>query len=216
MTDNRINRRLEAFPIGYHHFHSDVSVNFQLNRFFGWVGDPDMLNEMRSAAEISDYPGLVHTFLELGEKCLADDRVLSGAAYFRIAEFFLPASDERKQSTRRRFVGLVKEYYDVDEQAHSLIAYDSGMLSAYRFTPSDPLGTIIVFGGFDSYIEEWFRAAFVLEAAGYDVVLFEGPGQGTPLEDYGITFTPDWHVPVGAVLDYYGIDDATLVGFSMG
>jgi len=27
-----------SFPIGYHELHPDVSVNFQLNRFYGWVG----------------------------------------------------------------------------------------------------------------------------------------------------------------------------------
>ena len=28
-----------SFPVGYHDLHPDISVNFQLNRFYGWVGD---------------------------------------------------------------------------------------------------------------------------------------------------------------------------------
>ena len=36
-----------SFPVGYHEPHPDISVNFQKNRFYGWVGDESMLTEMR-------------------------------------------------------------------------------------------------------------------------------------------------------------------------
>ena len=26
-----------SFPVGYHALHPDISVNFQMNRFYGWV-----------------------------------------------------------------------------------------------------------------------------------------------------------------------------------
>ncbi len=39
-----------SFPIGYHDLHPDISINFQLNRFYGWVGDDRMLTEMREGA----------------------------------------------------------------------------------------------------------------------------------------------------------------------
>ncbi len=38
-----------TFPIGYHDLHPDVSMNFQMNRLYGSVGEPDMLEEMRMA-----------------------------------------------------------------------------------------------------------------------------------------------------------------------
>jgi len=41
---------LTQFPIGYHALHGDVSLNFQMNRFYNWVGDPRMLDEMRAVA----------------------------------------------------------------------------------------------------------------------------------------------------------------------
>ena len=37
------------FPIGYYGLHPDISINFQLNRFYNWVGDDSMLTEMREA-----------------------------------------------------------------------------------------------------------------------------------------------------------------------
>ncbi len=39
-----------TFPVGYHVLHPDVSMNFQMNRWFGWVGEPGMLEEMGTAA----------------------------------------------------------------------------------------------------------------------------------------------------------------------
>ncbi len=35
------------FPIGYHRLHPNSSLNFQMNPFYNWVGDTQMLDEMR-------------------------------------------------------------------------------------------------------------------------------------------------------------------------
>lgn len=39
-----------TFPIGDYDQHPDVSMNFQMSRFYGSVGESDMLEEMRTAA----------------------------------------------------------------------------------------------------------------------------------------------------------------------
>jgi pimeloyl-ACP methyl ester carboxylesterase len=46
-------------------------------------------------------------------------------------------------------------------------------------------------------------------------VAFDGPGQGTVL-DAGTPMTPDWHLPVAAILDYFGLTGITLAGISLG
>ena len=51
---------------------------------------------------------------------------------------------------------------------------------------------------------------------GYEVISFEGPGQGAALIRYGLTLDHEWEKPVKAVLDYFKLDDVTLVGISMG
>ena len=38
-----------TFPVCYHSLHPNVSLNFQMNRWYNWVGEPDMLEEMRTA-----------------------------------------------------------------------------------------------------------------------------------------------------------------------
>ena len=42
------------------------------------------------------------------------------------------------------------------------------------------------------------------------MLAFEGPGQGAALRKSGLTFTPEWEKPVGAVLDHYGAEDVTI------
>jgi pimeloyl-ACP methyl ester carboxylesterase len=58
--------------------------------------------------------------------------------------------------------------------------------------------------------------AVTLETVIYQVVAFEGPGQGGALEDSGLHLTREWQLPVGAVLDHFGLDQVTLLGISLG
>jgi pimeloyl-ACP methyl ester carboxylesterase len=172
---------------------------------------------MREAvAGVNDYPTFTTIFLELGDKALARHETLKGAYYLRLAEFFLFTQDQRKLPTRQRFVDLILSYFDTPSSAYSRIPYGSGWLPAYRFIPTQPKGTLVVFGGFDSYIEEWLPAALFFRDAGYDTILFEGPGQGAALELAHLPMTPEWEKPVKAVLDFFRCDAVTLMGFSLG
>ena len=45
-----------------------------------------------------------------------------------------------------------------------------------------------------------------LRDAGFDVIGFEGPGQGAFLEDEHLPMVVDWHTPLGAVLDHFGVE----------
>jgi hypothetical protein len=81
-----------SFPVGYHELHPDVSVNFKINRFDGWVGDDSMLTEMREAASgVQDYPTLTTIFLELGDKALARRETLKApTTCVQPSSFFSP------------------------------------------------------------------------------------------------------------------------------
>ncbi len=129
-------------------------------------------------------------------------------------------NDPRKQPARRQFLQLMREHFGVTASEHYDIPYQDSTLSAYRFTPLQPKGTILLCGGFDSYIEEVieevFSLLFFLRNAGFDVIGFEGPGQGVPLEEAHLPMTSEWEKPVKAVLDYFQLDDVTLIGCSMG
>jgi pimeloyl-ACP methyl ester carboxylesterase len=213
VTDEEI---ISRFPVGYYQLHPNATLNFQMNRFYGWVGEEKMLDEMRAAAaRISSFDDWTREMLKLSDEALAVGRNLPAAYYSRCAQFFLDPGDPRFKPALQRFLDNVEPANGVHPSDHHLIPYRDGQLSAYRFTPERPRGTIVVFGGYDSYIAEWLPAAIALRDAGLDTVVFDGPGQGTVL-DAGMAMTPDWHLPVAAVLDYFNLSGITLLGFSLG
>jgi pimeloyl-ACP methyl ester carboxylesterase len=205
------------FPVGIYNLHPDQSVNFQMNRFFNWSNDPKMLDEMKIAGvSIHSYDDFIKSFISLGEEALKMDDKLRAALYFRGAEFFIPESGPHKQELRSQFISLSNAYYGVTKKQHHLIPYGDGFLSAYRFTPENPKGTIVFLNGFDGYIEEATRMLMVFKDAGYDTIAFDGPGQGTVLENYHMPMTHEWEKPTKVVLDYFGLDDVTVIGGSLG
>ena len=211
-----------TFPIGYHDLHPDVSMNFQMNRWFGWVGEPDMLEEMRIAApRIVTYADWKREFVALAERASQQGRVLKAGCYWRSAEFFMQADDPERKPARKKFLEAVRSVYGLELGKRYAVPYadgdlNKGFLPAYRFTPPRAKGTIVFFGGFDSYIEELTKACIYLRDAGYDVIAFDGPGQGGTLNEAGLTMTAEWHKPVSAVLDYFQVGRVTLIGGSLG
>ena len=207
---------INRFPVGYYPLHPNVSLNFQMNRFWGWVGDKQMLEELRAAGtRIASYDDWAREMFDLSDKALAAGRRLPAAYYAKMAIFFLDPSDPRVKPALQRFLDNVLAENGVTPEDHHLVPYKQTHLSAYRLTPAQPRGTIVVFGGYDSYILEWLPAALALRDAGLDAVIFDGPGQGAVL-DAGTPMTPDWHLPAAAILEYFKLTDITLMGFSLG
>ena len=187
----------DDFPLGYHGVHSNVSLNFQFNRWFNWVGDPIMLDEVREAStRVRTYPDLQRDFLLLAESALLTAANLKAAYYLRATEFFMANTDPQRLRVRSKFIALMRSYYGHGRFEQHRVPYIDGLVKglhpAYRFTPPDAKGVIIFFGGFDSYIEELFKFFVCWRDAGYDVVAFEGPGQGGALFDANLSMTHEW------------------------
>ncbi len=210
-----------TFPVGYHSLHPNASMNFQMNRWYGWVGEPDMLEEMRTAAKrIATYADWKREFVALAERASLQGHTLRAGFYWRSADFFMRPDDPERKSAREKFLGAVRAVYEVELGERHAVPYVDGrirgFLPAYRFTSPRAKCTIVFFGGFDSNIEELTSALIHLRDAGYDVIAFDGPGQGGARSDSGLSMTAQWHKPVGAVLDHFQVERATLVGLSLG
>ncbi|GAG10023.1 unnamed protein product, partial [marine sediment metagenome] len=67
-----------------------------------------------------------------------------------------------------------------------------------------------------SFIEELYSWMRYFANNGYDVIGFEGPGQGAARIKYGLGLDWHWERPAKAVLDYFNLDDVTWLGISMG
>ncbi len=212
-----MNAMTMPFPIGYHSLHPDTSINFQMNRFYNWVGDSAMLTELRSVApRIATYADLDREVMGLAEGALTSGRLLSGAYYLRLAEFFLFAEDPRKKQVRQRFLQTLRGVYGNELPEPHRVPADGCVLRAYRFEATSPRGRLVLFGGFDSYIEEWWPMFRHLNGLGFDLTVFEGPGQGACIEEDGVAFSPEWERPVRAILDHFNLEAVTLIGLSLG
>jgi pimeloyl-ACP methyl ester carboxylesterase len=135
--------------------------------------------------------------------------LLRAQNYYRSAEFFLAPGDPRRREIFHQGVKVFYQGLDLLQVSYQRIEvpYGAHHLNA-TYYPGPP-GTerrplLVVVGGYDSTLEElYFSVAAAAHERGYPVLTYEGPGQGAVLRDQGLTMTPDWEKPNGAVLDQF-------------
>jgi pimeloyl-ACP methyl ester carboxylesterase len=104
------------------------------------------------------------------------------------------------------------------------IGYEDTTLPGYFFaidTSARP--TVILVGGYDACAEElyFFNGASALER-GYNVLAFDGPGQGAALLQQGLVMRPDWENVIAPVVDYVlerrevDTERIAVIGLSLG
>ena len=200
--------------------------DLQLNRTFAPILDrPGMdkvaattLPRLRTTDQITELAQhLAERFSPEGDKDAA-------WRLYELAAFYLGADDPRKRS----FIDAMSASFD---EAHSGLAltrhavpYRGGQLTAMRWEadPTDraqaPEGTprtLIMMNGFDGYAEEIIDFASHFPARPFDIIAFDGPGQGHTVLA-GMPLEPQWEHPTEAVLDYFGVTSAAALGVSFG
>lgn len=204
-----------SFPVGYHTFHKNKDINFQLNRFysFGYWTKSDAEEAGKAIREISDWKPI---FIEMAERHKAENRPMAAAFSYRAAEFYTLPGDQDKMRLYDQFIDLFYASIQEKKLDKFSIPYQDGVLPALRLSPENSKGIIVVHGGFDSFMEELFSVVQYLANAGFEVIIFEGPGQGAAIRKYNLSFTHEWEHPVTRVLNYFGLADVTLIGISLG
>ena len=204
------------FPVGYHEFHKDQLYNFQLNRWhsLGYARFEDM---KAAGGRIRNFKDWKREMVGLAEAAVSEGRLVNAAFYYRAAEFYTFQDDPDKAAFYDRFSDLFYQAFEADGIERHEVPYAGKFLPAIRVRPeSGPRGTIVIHGGFDSFIEEFYSWMRFFADRGYEVIAFEGPGQGAARKKYGFPLDYRWEKPVGAVLDHFKVDDVTLLGISMG
>lgn len=143
---------------------------------------------------------------------------------YELAAFYLGAGDPRKG----RFIGAMSAAFDEAHEGLALtrheVPYRGGELTAMRWEadPADraqaPAGTpttLVMMNGFDGYAEEIIDFASHFPTRPFDVITFDGPGQGHTAAA-GMPLEPEWEYPTEAVLDYFGVTSAAALGVSFG
>lgn len=206
------------FPVGYHAFNPVKIINFQLNRWYS-LGYARLEDMKWAGGQIRSFDDWKAVMTGLAEKAVSEERWINAAFSYRAAEFFVLPSDPDKEKLYDRFADLFYNRACAGEpiERHE-IPYAGSYLPALRIPSArTPVrGTVVIHGGFDSFIEEWYSCATFFAANGFDVVMFEGPGQGAALKKAGLPLTHEWEKPVGAILNHFGLEDVTLLGISMG
>ncbi|MBI9043131.1 MAG: alpha/beta fold hydrolase [Anaerolineaceae bacterium] len=205
-----------AFPVGFHKFNNKQVYNFQLNRFYslGFARFEDMVEVGK---KIEDYSDWKIELVKIANQALREDRLLNAAMYFRAAEFYTLPEDPEKIELYNKFNALFYEYFEGNVIQKFNIPYEEFVLPALKIASrGKKKGTILIHGGMDSFIEEWIFMMKYLSDHDYDVIGFEGPGQGAALIKSGAGLDIEWEKPVSAILDYFNLDDVTLIGLSVG
>lgn len=208
------------FNLGEYKLHANPNFNYQLNRTYNVSnGNLDEISEL--AKKITSVKVWEKEMMTLAEKALNENRIKDAIAYFRMTEFFMYDGNPDKIKTYDKAIELFYQYHEELFQSGVLkldhVPYGQGYLPViYTLPQGDCVDTILLHGGFDSYMEEFLPSLLYLRENGFEVYLFEGPGQGNVLRKQGITFSIEWEMPVKALLDYYNLNDVTIIGISMG
>ena len=143
---------------------------------------------------------------------------------YELAAFYLGADDPRKH----RFIDAMSRSFDEAHRGLALtrhaVPYRGGELTAMHWEadPADraqaPAGTpttLVMMNGFDGYAEEIMDFASHFPTRPFDIITFDGPGQGHTAAA-GMPLEPEWEHPTDAVLDYFGVTSAAALGVSFG
>jgi pimeloyl-ACP methyl ester carboxylesterase len=146
-----------------------------------------------------------------GRQASARSGFLRAANYFRTAGLFamrapldprLAEAHRREVESFRRGAALLALPPEIVR-----IPYEGSFLPGYFFRAfadgRTARGTVILVNGYDGTAEELYftNGAAALER-GYDVLAFDGPGQGAMIIDHGVPFRPDWENVITPVVDF--------------
>ena len=211
-----------TFKRGVYQLNEESNFNYQLNRVINWDGG--------SLEDVQKVAGMIHNskdwkreLIALGDEAIAEERVDNAIAYYRMSEFFMYDGDSDKKKYYEKATDLFYHYYEDYFKGENprikrfTVPYENVELPVMHVVPEGKSkGTILIHGGNDSYFEEFLFTVLYMQEQGFEVYMFEGPGQGGVIRIQGMHFTHEWEKPVKAVLDYFKLEDVTIIGISLG
>lgn len=234
-------------PLPKHLVFKDEAFDYELRRNVGYAvtGGADINECFHAANQIMDRDfeswfrawnglagqvrGLAYQSLQRGHNVSAREALLRASNYYRTAAFFLHGnpSDPRIRQTWRLSRESFRQAARLLDHPVEIVRmpYEQTTLPGYFLKPDNsprPRKTLLLQTGFDGTGEElYFVAVFALRRD-WNVLIFEGPGQGGALIQQGLHFRPDWEKVVTPVMDFalsrpdVDANKVALMGLSMG
>ena len=213
---------MRELPVGYFDFSKDEALNFQLNRFYS-SGTIEYAELMEIGHRVKSFEEWVAYFTALGDDAQSNGEFLKAAQCYRAAQFYTLGEKKdqngipmKKVLYEKCRINYDRVYDKVDGLNYARIPYQNSYLPIYYMKQKSSSKTIVIHGGYDSFVQEFMEFVFFFYEKGYDVFFFEGPGQGEALLRGNLKMTSRWEECTSAVLDYYHLNDVTLIGISLG
>ena len=199
--------------------------DLQLNRYLGPILDRPGMDRFSTStlARIRSTSQITALAQHLADRFESEGDADAAWRLYFLAAFYLPEHDQRK----RHFIEAASRNFDASHTHLAMrrhtVPYKDGSLTAIHWQADpddrarfpDAPSTLVMMNGFDGYAEEIMAFAERFPCRPFDVVTFDGPGQGhTALA--GMPLEPRWELPTTAVLDYFGLDSAAALGVSFG
>ncbi|MFX1292711.1 MAG: alpha/beta fold hydrolase [Promethearchaeota archaeon] len=202
------------FTVGYYELHELPNINFQLNKLIANGVNIEDVKEI--APKIKDFSDWKRETLRIADKALKEGNLPTAAMSYRSAEFFTSPDDPDKEQLYDKFIELFYQIYESAKNQRIEIPYEDSFLPAFHLKNDEKKDTVIMFGGYDSFLEELYVMGSYIQDAGYEVIIFEGPGQGGARIKNKLYMTHEWEKPMKVVLDFFGLTDIILIGISLG
>lgn len=200
----------------FYNLHENEQFNFQINRILTYGEEYASIEDIQTILPyIKDMESWTENWNKLADKAKNEGRFGHAVYYYRMAEFYLADDNPEKVKCYHNFKecfdkaneGLPTERYE--------IPFEGTFLPVIRLAAANEKGTLLVHGGYDSFMEEFYPVVRDCINYGYSLVMFEGPGQGLARKN-GLTFRYDWEVPTSSVIDYFNLRDVNIMGISWG
>lgn len=220
----------------------DFEIRCALGNSTYGAGEPGEILAAVADVRKGDHEGWFGAWTALGQRTLAAAKtsaeaghdVSASGAYLRASAYYAVAVnaassladaarlDETFARQQEGWAGFIDHTpADVTPVA---IPYEGATLPGWFFRPARPasLTLVLVNGSDGSLAALWGSAGAAALSRGYNVLVFDGPGQQSQLFERGIPFRPDWENVLTPVFDFVvGLDgvDASRVavyGISQG
>lgn len=186
---------------GVYKLNEERNFDYQLNRVINWDGG--RIEDVQPIADrIRTSADWKRELLAIGDTAMQENRIQNAIAYYRMSEFFMYDGDPDKKAYYEKATRLFYQYYaDYFEGENARIEkkevpYENVKLPVMHVVPDGKSkGTILLHGGNDSYFEEFLFTVLYLQEQGFEVYMFEGPGQGGVMRLQGMHFTHEWEKP---------------------
>ena len=210
----------------FNEYTGNRQFDLQLNRTFAPILDRVGMDTIATATlpRLRTTNQITALAQSLAERFSSEGDADAAWRLYELAAFYLGTDDPRKH----RFIDAMSRSFDEARRGLALtrheVPYRGGQFTAmlWEADPADraqaPVGTpttLVMMNGFDGYAEEIIDFASHFPTRPFDIITFDGPGQGhTALA--GMPLEPEWEHPTDTVLDYFGVTSAAALGVSFG